>query len=58
MRLLVSGALGLGITRFTGMSQAGNGGVHDMIRNLDIDYVSHIEHGEDYLVMNLKGSAS
>ena len=58
MRQLVNAALALGITRFTAMIQAGNRGVHDMIRNLDIDYVSHIEHGEDYLVMNLKGSAS
>lgn len=58
MRQLVGVARELGITRFTAMIQAGNRGVHDMIRNLDIDYVSHIEHGEDYIVMNLEDPAS
>lgn len=58
MGQLMGVARGLGITRFTAMIQAGNRGVHDMIRNLDIDYVSRIEHGEDYIVMNLEEPAS
>lgn len=58
MKQLVQVARSLGIVRFTAMIQAGNRAVHDMIKAANIDFVSHIEHGEDYIVMNLEGTAS
>lgn len=54
MRQLIALARDLGIVRFTAMIQAGNRSVHAMIKALGIPYDSHIDHGEDYIVMYLE----
>lgn len=54
MRQLIEAARSLGITRFTAMIQAGNRAVHSLIRSMGIRFDSHIDHGEDYLVMYLE----
>ena len=57
MLQLVDAALALGIMRFTAMLQAGNRAVHAMIKAAGIPYDSHIDHGEDYIVMHLEETA-
>lgn len=54
MRQLVDAARDLGISRFTAMIQAGNRAVHAMIKSLGLRYESHIDHGEDYIVIYLE----
>lgn len=54
MEQLVDFALSLGILRFTAMLHAGNRAVHALLRATGIRYDSHIEHGEDYIVMHLE----
>jgi GNAT superfamily N-acetyltransferase len=54
MQQLMAAALSLGITRFTAMIQAGNRAIHAMIKAMGIRYESHIDHGEDYIVMYLE----
>ncbi len=54
MNQLIDAALSLGIVRFTAMLHAGNRAVHGMIKAAGIRYDSHVEHGEDYIVMHLE----
>lgn len=54
MHQLVDQARDLGISRFIAMIQAGNRAVHAMIRALGLRYESHIDHGEDYIVIYLE----
>lgn len=51
---LVAMARSVGITRFTGMVQAGNRPVHAMIKAVGLHYESHIDRAEDYLVIHLE----
>ncbi len=57
MGQLIQAARALGIVRFTAMIQAGNRAVHQMLKAVNIPYTSHIEHGEDYIVMFLEEAA-
>jgi GNAT superfamily N-acetyltransferase len=57
MGQLIEAARSLGITRFTAMIQAGNRAVHSLIKSMGISYDSHIDHGEDYIVMYLEEMA-
>lgn len=54
MRQLAEAALSVGVKRFIAMTQAGNRAVHTMIRNMGIEYDSHFDSGEDYIVMHLE----
>lgn len=54
MGQLIDAARSLGINRFTAMIQAGNRAVHAMIKTMGIRYDSHIDHGEDYIVMYIE----
>jgi acetyltransferase len=51
---LVAAARSVGVTRFTGMAQAGNRPVHAMIKAVGLRYESHIDRAEDYLVIHLE----
>lgn len=51
---LVAAARSVGITRFTGMAQAGNRPVHALIKAVGLPYESHIDRAEDYLVIHLE----
>jgi GNAT superfamily N-acetyltransferase len=57
MGQLIEAAHSLGITRFTAMIQAGNRAVHSLIKAMGISYDSHIDHGEDYIVMHIEEMA-
>lgn len=54
MRQLMDVARTAGIERFTAMIQTGNRAVHAMIRAVGVPYESHIDRGEDYIVIYLE----
>lgn len=54
MSQLVAVARSLGITRFSAMIQAGNRPVHALIKAVGLRYESHIDRGEDYIVIYLE----
>jgi len=51
-------ALSLGITSFLAIAQADNHAVHATIRASGLDYDSHYDSGEDYIVINLRDQSS
>lgn len=54
MSQLVAVARSLGVKRFIAMAQAGNRPVHALIKAVGLQYESHIDRAEDYIVIHLE----
>ena len=54
MSQLVAVARPLGVKRFIAMAQAGNRPVHALIKAVGLQYESHIDRAEDYIVIHLE----
>jgi GNAT superfamily N-acetyltransferase len=54
MLQLMNAARSVGIERFTAMIQTGNRAVHAMISAVGVPYDSHMDRGEDYIVLHLE----